>query len=167
MTSARIGGGQATVPADVDETAFASVEEIATLVRSGQASAREVTEAALRRIEALDPALNAFIEVDAERALAAADALTPGLAHPFAGVPIAIKGNVPVEGMTLNYASASASACSAAISVKALMAGSSASMRRRQASTTSRALAPPLRMRAAISTAEANAVSSTLTGTVA
>jgi amidase len=89
----------------VDDLAFASAEEIAALVRSGGASAREVVEAALRRIEALDPALNAFIEVDGERALAAADAVAPGTAQPFAGVPVAVKGNVPVESMTLNYGS--------------------------------------------------------------
>ena len=63
------------------------------------AAAREVVEAALRRIEALDPALNAFIEVDGERALAAADAVAPGAEQPFAGVPIAIKGNVAGRGL--------------------------------------------------------------------
>src|SRR3954453_2375116 len=88
-----------------DETSFPSATEPAALVRSGGASAREVVEAALARIEALDPALNAFIEVDGERALAAADAVVPGDAQPFAGVLIAVKGNVPVDGWTLNYAS--------------------------------------------------------------
>ena len=89
----------------MDDLAFASAEELAALVRSGGASPREVVEAALRRIEALEPALNAFIAVDGERALAAADGVNPGTAQPFAGVPIAIKGNVPVEGMPLTYGS--------------------------------------------------------------
>jgi amidase len=89
----------------VDDLAFASAEETAALVRTGGASPREVIEAALRRVEALDPAINAFIEVDGERALAAADAVTPGDAQPFAGVPIAIKGNVPVEGYEINSGS--------------------------------------------------------------
>jgi len=87
----------------VDETAFASAEEIAALVRTGGASAREVVEASVRRIEALDPALNAFIEVDGERALEEADRVDPQA--PFAGVPIAIKGNVGAEGWTLNSGS--------------------------------------------------------------
>jgi amidase len=87
------------------ETAFASAVEISALVRSGQASAREVTEAALRRIEALDPALNAFVTVDGERALAAAERVKPGDGQPFAGVPIAVKGNVPVRGFALNFGS--------------------------------------------------------------
>ena len=81
----------------------------AALVRSGEASAREVVEAALRRIEALDPALNAFIEVDGERALAAADAVEPGDAQPFAGVPIAIKGNVSGRGLPAQLRLASSS----------------------------------------------------------
>jgi amidase len=62
-------------------------------------------EAALRRIEALEPRLNAFIEIDAERALAAADELEPSAAQPFAGVPIAIKGNIPVAGLCMNFGS--------------------------------------------------------------
>jgi amidase len=89
----------------LDEWAFTSAAELAALVRTGSASARELVEAALRRIEALEPQLNAFIELDGERALAAADALQPGPERPFAGVPIAIKGNVPVEGLCMNFAS--------------------------------------------------------------
>jgi amidase len=74
-------------------------------VRTGDASPGELVEAALRRIEALDPKLNAFIELDAERALEAVAGLQPGDAQPFAGVPIAVKGNVPVAGMCMNFAS--------------------------------------------------------------
>ncbi|RKQ92664.1 amidase [Solirubrobacter pauli] len=84
---------------------FASAVEISALVRSGQATAREVTEDALRRIEAANPTLNAFTAVEAERALAAADRVRPGDAQPFAGVPIAVKGNVPVEGYPLSNGS--------------------------------------------------------------
>jgi amidase len=89
----------------VDDLAFASAEETAALVRTGAASAREVVEAALRRIEALDSRINAFIEVDGERALDDADGVVPGSDQPFAGVPIAIKGNTPVEGWELNSGS--------------------------------------------------------------
>ena len=89
----------------MDDLAFASAEETAALVRTGAASAREVVDAALRRIEALEPRLNAFIEIDGERALEAADAVGPGSAQPFAGVPIAIKGNIPVAGYELNSGS--------------------------------------------------------------
>jgi amidase len=89
----------------LNEWAFTSAAELAALVRTGEVSPRELVEAALRRIEALEPKLNAFIELDAERALAAADALQPGDAHPFAGVPVAIKGNTPVAGLCLNFGS--------------------------------------------------------------
>src|SRR5215212_11229523 len=81
------------------------VAEIAALVRGGELAARETVGAALERIEALDGPINAFVEVDAERALAAADAIEPGDERPFAGVPIAIKVNVPVEGLCMNFAS--------------------------------------------------------------
>jgi amidase len=74
-------------------------------VRTGDASPRELVESALRRIEALQPKLNAFIELDGERALEAAAEVRPGDAQPFAGVPIAIKGNVPVAGLCMNFGS--------------------------------------------------------------
>src|SRR5689334_27692 len=81
------------------------VPELAALVRGGEISAREVVSAALRRIEDLDPRINAFVEVDADRALAAADEIQPGDERLFAGVPIAIKANVPVAGLCMNFAS--------------------------------------------------------------
>src|SRR3954467_12214220 len=89
----------------VDDWAFTSAAEQAALVRTGEASPRELVESALRRIESLNPKLNAFIELDGERALEAADAVRPGDAQPFAGVPIAIKANVPVAGLCMNFAS--------------------------------------------------------------
>ena len=68
---------------------FRSASELASMVRSGEVSARELVELSLERIEELNPALNAFVEVDAERALAAAEAIGPGDERPFAGVPTA------------------------------------------------------------------------------
>jgi amidase len=84
---------------------FTPVGDLAARVRGGELSARELVQASLDRISALDGELNAFIELDAERALAAADGIQPGDERPFAGVPIAIKGNVPVEGLCMNFAS--------------------------------------------------------------
>jgi amidase len=81
------------------------VPELAALVRGGEITAREVVTVALDRIEALDDRVNAFIEVDAERALEAADAIEPGDERPFAGVPIAIKANTPVAGLCMNIGS--------------------------------------------------------------
>jgi amidase len=65
--------------------------ELAAGVRAGEFTSRELTELALARIEEQDPKINAFIHVDAERALAAADAIKPGDPRQFAGVPTAIK----------------------------------------------------------------------------
>ena len=80
--------------------------ELAGLVRSGEVSARELVEASLERIEALNPDLNAFTLVDDERALAAADAIAAGDERPFCGVPVAIKDlAVAVEGMRMTNGS--------------------------------------------------------------
>src|ERR1044072_4719970 len=84
---------------------FTPAGDLAARVRGGELSAREVVQASLDRIGELNGELNAFIEVDDERALAAADTIEPGDGRPFAGVPIAIKGNVPVEGLCMNFGS--------------------------------------------------------------
>jgi amidase len=81
------------------------VPELAALVRGGEVAAREVVSAALERIQALDDRVNAFVEVDGERALEAAAAIEPGDERPFAGVPIAIKANTAVAGLCRNYGS--------------------------------------------------------------
>lgn len=78
---------------------FASALELAELVRSGEVSASELVQTSLDRIEQLNPRLNAFVDVDGERALAAAAEIGAGDERPFAGVPIAIKNNRPVAGL--------------------------------------------------------------------
>src|SRR4051794_20622251 len=83
---------------------FRPVGELAARVREGELSARELVQASLDRIEALDGRLNAFVDVYAEDALAQADAIGPGDERPFAGVPIAIKNNRPVAGKRLTCA---------------------------------------------------------------
>jgi len=80
---------------------FRPVTELAAHVRSGELSARELVQASLDRIEEANPTLNAFVDVLAEEALAAADAVGTGDERPFAGVPIAIKNNRAVEGARL------------------------------------------------------------------
>ena len=82
---------------------FRSANELAGMVRSGECSARELVELSLARIEELNPQLNAFVQIDAERALATAADIGPGDPRPFAGVPIAIKNNRAVQGLRLTY----------------------------------------------------------------
>jgi amidase len=78
------------------ELLFAPATELARSIRAGEVSARELTEASLERIEALDPDLNAFVHLDPEGALAAAGEADE---RPFAGVPIAVKDTAAVAGM--------------------------------------------------------------------
>ncbi len=86
-----------------DDLMFRGAVELAEMVRAGEVTSRELVELSLQRIEELNPALNAFVEVDEEGALAAAAGVGPGDARPFAGVPVAIKNNRPVKGMRLTY----------------------------------------------------------------
>jgi amidase len=89
----------------VSDLLLRSATELAALVRSGDVSARELVESSLRRIDELQPTINAFTHVAHDSALAAAEAIEPGDARPFAGVPIAIKDNRPVTGMPLSMGS--------------------------------------------------------------
>jgi amidase len=82
---------------------FRPATELAGLVRSGQLGATELVQASLDRIAALDPELNAFVDVFGDEALAAAAHVRAGDERPFAGVPIAIKNNVPVAGHRLTF----------------------------------------------------------------
>ncbi len=82
---------------------FRPASELAGMVRAGEVSASELVECSLARIEELNPRLNAFVEIDGERALATAAQVAPGDARPFAGVPIAIKNNRAVQGLRLTY----------------------------------------------------------------
>jgi amidase len=78
---------------------FEPATELARLVKAGEVTSRELTEISLERIEALDPDLNAFVHLDPEGALAAADGIDVSDGRPFAGVPIAIKDTAAVAGM--------------------------------------------------------------------
>lgn len=67
-------------------------------------SAREVAQAALARLDAVNPALNAVVQRMDDAALAAADAVDAALARgepqgPLAGVPVTVKVNVDQAGL--------------------------------------------------------------------
>jgi amidase len=82
---------------------FRPAVELAAMVRSGEVSASELVETSLERIDELNPTLNAFVEIDRDRALETAAKIRPGDERPFAGVPVAIKNNRSVRGMKLTY----------------------------------------------------------------
>ena len=88
------------------ELLFKPALELAELVRSGEVSSRELVQASLDAIEAVNDDLNAWVLVDAEQALETADSIGPGDERPFAGVPIAIKDlYAPVAGLPMTQGS--------------------------------------------------------------
>jgi amidase len=97
-------GQEIAMPSAATSLLTRPATELAELVRSGQVHSRELVEAALARLAETQP-LNAFTLVDAEGALAAADAIQPGDPRPFAGVPIAIKELNAVAGQPLTMGS--------------------------------------------------------------
>jgi amidase len=84
------------------ELAFAGAAHQAEMIRTGEISARELVELYLKRIERLEPEINAFRRVMAERALADAQQADArrgaGDERPLLGVPIAVKDTEDVAG---------------------------------------------------------------------
>ena len=98
--------------ADHPDLLTCAAGEIACLVRAGTTTAVEVARAHLARVAARDGELGAFEAVDPERVLAEAagvDARPDRFALPLAGVPVAVKDNVPVAGHPTRYGSLAAS----------------------------------------------------------
>lgn len=85
-----------------DEIAFAGAAKQAEMVRAGEVSPKELVQLHLDRIARLDPELNAFRKVFAEKALLEAEQaearLKGGEERPLLGVPIAIKDEIDVAG---------------------------------------------------------------------
>ncbi|MDB5404294.1 MAG: putative glutamyl-tRNA (Gln) amidotransferase subunit, partial [Rhodopila sp.] len=82
-------------------TAFTGATEIAAAIASGRTSATAVIGECLERIDRLNPALNAFTAVTADRARAKAAAIDASGAKsgPLAGVPFAVKNLIDVAGL--------------------------------------------------------------------
>ncbi len=85
--------------------------ELAAHLRTGDLSSRDATAAAIEAAERGNRALNAWLSIDRERALAEADAADAGLRaardsgpaalaalHPLLGVPVALKDLVSIKG---------------------------------------------------------------------
>lgn len=88
----------------MDPLVSASVTSLAQAIREKKVSVVEVIEAHLRRIEAVNPRLNAVVCLAAERALAEARAADAVLAHgeatgPLHGVPMTIKDSLDTAGV--------------------------------------------------------------------
>ena len=80
-----------------------SLKQMQQALQNGDASSRELTDHCLSRIDALNPELNALLQVDATGAQAAADAAdairAKGDAGPLTGLPMAHKDIFCTEGL--------------------------------------------------------------------
>ena len=77
----------------MSDPALMSLTAAADAVASGAISSRELTEACLKRIEVWQPVINAFIHVEADQALAMADAADAARAR---GESLGVMGGVPL-----------------------------------------------------------------------
>lgn len=87
-----------------------SATELANLIRSKDLSPVDLIDATLRRIEAVNPAINAFVALRADDALVEAGALAENIAAgkdpgPLAGIPIGIKDMEDTCGMVTSFGS--------------------------------------------------------------
>ena len=89
------------------EWEYKSVRELTAAPAARQISARELAEAAIVRIERLDPALNAVCIRDFDRARDAArtadDALARGERRPLLGIPLLVKESFNVAGLPTTW----------------------------------------------------------------
>src|SRR5215210_3386110 len=85
-----------------DDLAFAGLAAHADAIQSGELSSAELTDLFLDRIERIEPRINAYRVVFAERAraeAAQADARRrSGERRPLLGIPLAIKDDTHIQG---------------------------------------------------------------------
>lgn len=80
-----------------------SAGEIASLIRSKKVSAKEAATAALARLDAVNPSINAVVDHRPEDVLAQAAAVDAAIARgedpgPLGGVPVTVKVNIDQQG---------------------------------------------------------------------
>jgi amidase len=87
---------------EANNLAYAGAAEQSKMIASGAATAREVVEATLARIDRVNPVINAYRVVFADQALAEADRIDAAGAgdgsQPMRGVPVSIKDDTDVLG---------------------------------------------------------------------
>jgi len=106
-----LGGSVMVALGQSSELAGLPLESVSELVRKKSVSPVELVQECLKRIERLNPVLNAFITIDAERSLAQARAAEAELQGgkwrgPLHGIPIALKDNIDTAGMRTTAGSA-------------------------------------------------------------
>ena len=100
ITASAAAFGTAAAPRDAP---YRSAIELRDALAARKLSARELVDAAIARIEALDPKINAVVVRDFDRARAAAkaadDALANGRRKPLLGLPMTVKEQYNVAGL--------------------------------------------------------------------
>src|ERR1700686_3295481 len=80
-----------------------SAADIAALIKSKKVSAKQAASAALARLDAVNPSINAVVDHRPEDVLAQAGAIDAAIARiedvgPLAGVPVTVKVNIDQQG---------------------------------------------------------------------
>jgi Asp-tRNA(Asn)/Glu-tRNA(Gln) amidotransferase A subunit family amidase len=93
-----------------EDVCFLSAGELSDAFRRKHLSPVETVHELLKRIDAVNPRLNAYCTVDAERAIAAASAAESALMRgdevgPLVGIPVAIKDATETAGIRTTYGS--------------------------------------------------------------
>jgi len=89
---------------------YRSAREIIGMMKEREITPLELMEETLKRIETVNPQLNAFVSLQAERAIDEAKAMTECLVKgeilgPLAGLPIGVKDLEDVSGMVTSFGS--------------------------------------------------------------
>ncbi|WP_439576525.1 amidase [Elioraea sp.] len=92
----------------MNDIAFASATKLAAMIRQKKISSAELLELYLKRVEAYNPALNAIVVQDVERARKDAALLDRRLARgdiagPLHGVPMTVKESFNVQGLPTTW----------------------------------------------------------------
>lgn len=89
---------------------YKSAVELIHLIKSKELSPLELVTETLKRIDAVNPAINAFVAMRGEAALKEAREMTERMVSgdqwgPLAGIPIGVKDLEDVEGMVTSFGS--------------------------------------------------------------
>jgi amidase len=91
---------------DATELCYTPATQLRLLIDDGSVSVREIVQATLERIDAVQPALNAFVALRADAALAEAEAADAGGPRgPLHGIPVTIKDFNETLDMPTTYGS--------------------------------------------------------------
>ena len=89
---------------------YGSVVGMVDLIKAGELSPVELMETTLRRIESVNPVINAFVALRAEEAMKEAREMTERIAAgedpgPLSGIPFGVKDLEDVQGMVTSFGS--------------------------------------------------------------